>query len=132
MDKQTIAELQTVLTGGVMFWGIARLIHWVLSRSDESKRIHGLFIPEWVGGVFALSGLIALWWSGPAPNIPAPPSQTFAFFGLVVGLAMGWVHGSIRVGRYHARSEDANVAEYVSSRESVDDRNPYKPPRHML
>lgn len=132
MDKQSVAELQAVLTGGVMFWGIARLIHWVLSRTDESKRIHGLFIPEWVGGVFAFSGLIALWWSGPAPNIPAPPSRTFAVFGLVVGLAIGWVHGNIRVGRYHARAEDANVSEHVSLKESVDDRNPYKSTGTML
>jgi hypothetical protein len=129
MDAQTQTELQTVLTGGVMFWGIGRVIHWVLSRSDESKRVHGLFIPEWVGVVYISSGLTALWWSGPAPRIPAPPSLTFASFGLLVGLAIGWVHGNIRLSRYNARPKDAKD---VSPQESVDDGNPYQPPRHML
>ncbi|MCU0712330.1 MAG: hypothetical protein MUC43_09735 [Pirellula sp.] len=129
MDAQTQSELQTVLSCGVMFWGIARVIHWVLSRSNESKRVHGLFIPEWVGVVYTASGLVALWWSGPAPNTPAPPSQIFASYGLLVGLAIGWVHGSIRLSRCQVRLGDT---EEVSPQETVDDGNPYQPPRHML
>ena len=129
LDAQTQSELQRVLTGGVMFWGIGRVIHWVIARSDESKRIHGLFIPEWVGGIYICSGLSALWWSGPAPRIPAPPSLTFATFGLLVGLVIGWVHGNIRLSRHNARPMEG---EAIAPQESVDDGNPYQPPRHML
>lgn len=59
------SELQTLLLGGVMYWGIGRCIHLFVSRHHEERRIHGRWIPEWVGGMTILFGAVFLWWSGP-------------------------------------------------------------------
>ncbi|EMB17119.1 membrane protein [Rhodopirellula europaea 6C] len=125
LDPQTLKELQTVLMGGSMLWAIGRVVHWFNGRANETKRVHGQFIPEWIGGTYISCGLLALFWFGPAPRIPAPPSLTFASFGLLIGLAAGWVHGNVRLRLHREHNKDS---ERQRLNRATDDGNPYRPP----
>lgn len=125
LSPQILAELQTVLMGGVMCWSIGRLVHWFIGKVDKTKRIHGQFIPEWIGASYIGSGLLAFSWSGPSPNVPAPPSLIFANFGLFIGLAAGWIHGNIRLRLHQAWNEES---EPFRPNDAPDDGNPYRPP----
>ncbi|MCS7468530.1 hypothetical protein NZK35_17900 [Stieleria sp. ICT_E10.1] len=120
-----MTELQAVLTCGVTLWTIGRVVHWFNGKANETKRVHGQFIPEWIGGIYMGAGLLALMWFGPAPRIPAPPSLTFASFGLLIGLAAGWIHGGIRL-RHHRALNDGSENRRPSH--APDDGNPYRPP----
>ena len=131
-DPNVLNEVQTVLVGFVMYWCIGRIVHWFVGRGDTAKRVHGKYIPEWIAGTYLGTGLLVLFWNGPSPNVPAPPSLTIAHFAILIGLAIGWVHGSIRLRRHQARDQEPITRDRkatLSPRNlEPDDGNPYRPP----
>jgi len=94
---QCLTELSGIAWLAAMAWGVGRGFHAVIGRSSERRRIHGQFIPEWVAGTIVAFGVSTLIYHGPVPNVPSPPSTGLAAFGLLAGLALGTIHGSVRL-----------------------------------
>lgn len=106
----------------LMVWGIGRAFHSAICGSNERRRIHGQFIPEWIAGATVTFGSVALCIHGPVPNVPVPPSAACSTFGILAGLVLGNVHGWIRLATHtpNALDELASVARETG--------NPYQPP----
>ncbi|WP_044256354.1 hypothetical protein [Rhodopirellula sp. SWK7] len=122
MSSQAFSELTSIAGMATFVWLIARLLHFVIGRSNERKRIHGLYIPEWIAGTIILSGVAALAYFGPANDVPAPPSAGCAAFGLLGGLLFGNVHGWIRLDRHTKTSKKVAIGRVRET------GNPYEPP----
>ena len=119
---QIFTELFGVAFISSITWGIGRGLHAAISRPNERKRIHGQFIPEWVGGTVLASGIAGLLYFGPVPNVPSPPSGGMAAFGILGGLILGTIHGWIRM---------ACLAPDITGPVGgvpPDSTNPYEPP----
>lgn len=123
-------EFQTVCVGGLIFWCIARIVHLQIGRIGDKQHVHGMYIPEWILGVYLAGGLGGLILLGPAA-IPAPPSFVFASLGLLLGLALGWIHGSFRLARHQRGANDRSNVQREFPEEkplAAEDGNPYRPP----
>ena len=101
-------------------YGIGRVLHRQIGKDDPRRRRQGEFIPQWVAGAYAALGIGTLCWFGPDRDATMAAGE-LAACGILLGLVLGWVHGSIRVRlkpRRVARAEPA----------WQEDGNPYHPP----
>ena len=122
-EPQLMTDIATVLLFGSGIYWMGRHEHKRVSKDSERKYIHGRYIPEWVAIGFVLPGLVAHARNWPEPTLGIGP-MILAWFGLLVGLAVGWIHGGIRL-LLHRPVQDAVVLHSSESR--TEDGNPYRP-----
>jgi hypothetical protein len=87
--------------------------------------VHGQYIPEWVAVGYLLPALVMLY-QGIEIFSGLPGAIGICGFGLLLGLAIGWVHGLLRLQWYRTRGRINDIAMLGSPPE---DGNPYRPPR---
>lgn len=122
-DAQLTSEIAVLLLfGGGIYW-MGRHEHKRVSKHSVRKYIHGRFIPEWVAIGFVTPGIIGYIRDWPGASNEAP--LILSGFGLLVGLALGWIHGGIRLVLYKRPPADHSIS--VATR-IPDDGNPYRPP----
>ena len=119
-----ISELTSLAIAAAVIYWLGRHEHARLSKTSDRKRVHGRYIPEWVvlgfvsPAVFMLCNDIQVFTGYPG-------ALGMCLFGLLVGLAIGWCHGSLRL-RWQPDFDTVNNA---SPLHTTDDGNPYRPPR---
>lgn len=113
-----------VVATGVVYC-LGRYEHARVSKESELKHVHGQYIPEWVAVGFLTPGLVMLY-----HGIEVFSGYSGAFgvclFGLLCGLAIGWIHGGLRLRWFRARSAVDDVLIPCCPPE---DGNPYRPPQ---
>ena len=119
-----IEEVLFLLGAVAIIYLLGRYEHARVSKLSERKRIHGKYIPEWVAIGFAAPAVYLLFEGYPLFfGLPGAPG--ICFFGLLVGLMLGWIHGSIRLLLWKNKSpeKDLNVVTRTG-----DESNPFRPP----
>jgi hypothetical protein len=109
---------------GVIYW-LGRHEHARLSKTSDRKRVHGQYIPEWVAFGFVSPALFMLY-HGIEVFTGYPGAVGMCFFGLLCGLAMGWVHGAFRL-RWDTTL--GTIDDVVIPHSPPQDGNPYRPPQ---
>lgn len=109
----------------LIYWlGIA--IHARIAAESEWRREHGRSIPVWVATCYLAAGILTLIL---VDRETAPLAvEANAACGIVVGLTVGLVHGTVKMC-FKDVSENVPKEASDSMSASPPDQNPYEPPR---
>jgi hypothetical protein len=119
-----IEEVSFLLGAVASIYLLGRYEHARVSKLSERKKIHGQYIPEWVAIGFAAPAVILLFNGYPLYS-GALGTLELCFFGLLTGLMLGWIHGSIRLLMWKNKSPEEDV-KFVTR--AGDKANPFRPP----
>ena len=86
----------TILLMTAAVYGIGRALQKVIARGSEARRIHGRYVLRWAVACFLLGGCIGLTMLRPDNRVYFHEfGGGLAGFGLLLGLAVGSVHGGL-------------------------------------
>lgn len=120
VHQEVLGNLIAMVLIGAGIYGIGRVLHRSVGRDHEIRFEHGRFIPAWVAGTYLTLGLGSQLLIGLNVDASYVAGQ-LASFGILIGLGIGWIHGSIRI----RTPQQANSIDVEIER---DDLNPYRPP----
>lgn len=87
-----------LLIAAAVFWAISRVVAFLNGRNDETKRIRGQFVPEWIGLFYVCFDIYGMY-VNPGPPSPYPLSMTLPPLALILGPIVGLIHGTYRLHR---------------------------------
>lgn len=119
-----IEEVSFLLGVVAIIYLLGRYEHARVSKLSERKRVHGQYIPQWVAIGFAAPAVYLLFKGYPL-FFGLPGALGICFFGLLTGLMLGWIHGSIRLLMWKSKSPEEDV-KFVTR--AGDEANPFRPP----
>ncbi|WDQ15181.1 hypothetical protein [Rhodopirellula sp. P2] len=122
MNARPAPSLWTIFAVAAALWLIARLIAYANGRSNEEKRIRGLFVPEWIAAFYVALGLYGFY-AYDNVNTPFPPALTLPAFSLVIGPIVGLIHGTLLL-----RARKPTTDNPVIRNTMPEDGNPYRSP----
>ncbi|TWT98282.1 hypothetical protein [Stieleria varia] len=123
-ESRLLTDIGTLLFFGAGIYWMGRHEHKRVSKDSRRKYVHGRYIPEWVAIGFMGPGLVAYILNWPNPTTGMGP-MILSWFGLLVGLAGGWIHGGFRL-LFDRPDSSTPITNKVDPR--PEDGNPYRPP----
>ena len=114
-----------------MVFGIAYGLHSAISKNSPNKRIQGRPIPLWVTVFTLLGSCLGAWIADNQSYYLHEVVGGLGGFGLLIGLAIGNIHGFVDL--YRARTTNMNCSVgVVDSRKlqtDLHETNPYASPK---
>ena len=114
-----------------MVFGIAYGLHSAISKNSPNKRIQGRPIPWWVTSFMFSGSCLGAWIADNQSYYLHEVVGGLGGFGLLIGLAIGNIHGFVDL--YRARTTKRNSSVCLADSRSLPtdllESNPYAPPR---
>ena len=102
------SAMAIALAGGLVFV-FGSLLLRAIGKSSPARRRHGRFVLAWAVAGWFLGGAAGLWYAPDPESYPNEAEFGMAGFGLLLGWAIGMIHGGVVLALWPTKVESMHV-----------------------